>query len=160
MYDPHALKIHIDGSAYRNPGHEGGLAGVAEFPDTLNRNPEIIFEESYDQTTNNRMELRQCIRSLTYIRAKAKSLGISRAIILTDSQYVNENHKFAPFWRKNSWRNRHNRPIENKDLWREFLSLRSKAPVRIDIDWNLGKSAPILKMVDKLAKSREESAQS
>src|SRR5436309_2800173 len=47
MHDPNALKIYIDGSAYRNPGHEGGLAGVAEFPDSLNREPEVIFEESY-----------------------------------------------------------------------------------------------------------------
>jgi ribonuclease HI len=131
MHDPYALKIYIDGSAYRNPGHEGGLAGIAEFPDGLNRDPEIIFEESYDRTTNNRMELRACIRAFKYIRENAKPLNISRAIILTDSQYVIENHKYAPFWRKNGWRNRHNRPVENKELCREVLSLRSKAPVRV-----------------------------
>jgi ribonuclease HI len=157
MHDPHALKIYIDGSAYRNPGHEGGLAGIAEFPDSLDREPEIIFEESYDRTTNNRMELRACIRAFEYIRENAKPLRLSRAIILTDSQYVIENHKFAPFWRKNGWRNRHNRPVENKELWREILSLRSKVPVRVDIKWNLGKSTPILKLVDKLAKNAARS---
>jgi len=97
------------------------------------------------------MELRACISAFKYIRENAKSLSVSRAIILTDSQDVIENHKFAPSWRKNGWRNRHNRPVENKELWREVLSLRSKVPVRVDIEWNLGKSTPILKIVDKLA---------
>ncbi len=157
MHDPHALKIYIDGSVYRNPGHGGGLAGIAEFPESLNREPEIIFEQSYDRTTNNRMELRACIRTLEYLCENARSLGISRAIILSDSQYVIENHKSAPFWRRNGWRNQHNRPIENKELWRRFLSLRSKAPVRVDIAWNRGKSTPILKRVDKLAKSAAKS---
>lgn len=152
MYDPRALKIYIDGSAYRNPGHEGGLGGVAEFPESLNREPEIIFQEPYDGTTNNRMELRACLRALEYIRENARLLGISRAIILTDSQYVNEFHRFAASWRKNGWRNRHGRPVENKELWREFLSLRPKAGVRVDIAWNEGKSTPVLKLVDKLAK--------
>jgi ribonuclease HI len=153
MHDPHALKIYIDGSAYRNPGHEGGLAGIVEFPESLNREPEVIFEESYDRTTNNRMELRACIRAFKYVRDNSKPLGLSRVIILTDSLYVIENHKYAPFWRKNGWRNRHNRPVENKELWREFLSQRSKALVRVDIEWNRGKSTQILKMVDKLAKN-------
>src|SRR2546426_738330 len=90
MHDPNALKIYIDGSAYRNPGHEGGLAGIAEFPESLSREPEIIFEESYRETTNNRMDLRACIRALRYIRENARRLRLTRAIILTDSQYVNE----------------------------------------------------------------------
>jgi ribonuclease HI len=64
MYDPNALQLYIDGSAYRNPGHEGGLAGIAEFPERLSREPEIILEESYHQTANSRMELRACIRAL------------------------------------------------------------------------------------------------
>ncbi len=55
------------------------------------------------------------------------------------------------------WRNRHNRPLENKELWRRFLSVRSRVPVRLDIEWNLGKSTPVLKMVDKLAKSAAKS---
>jgi ribonuclease HI len=152
MYDPYALRIYIDGSAFRNPGHEGGLGGIAEFPEGLNRNAEIIFEESYHRTTNNRMELRACLRALEYIHEHARPLGANRAIIYTDSQYVNENYRFAQFWRKNGWRNRHGRPVENKDLWKQFLSLRSKTTVRTDMQWNAGKSTEVLKQVDKLAK--------
>lgn len=157
MHDPYALKIYIDGSTYRNPGHEGGLAGIAEFPESLNREPEIIFQESFDRTTNNRMELRACLLALEYIRANAKALGIGRALILSDSQYVIESHKIAHVWRKNGWRNRHGKPVENKELWREFLSLRSKSSVRTEIQWNLGKSTPVLKAVDKLAKKAAKS---
>ena len=42
--DPHALKIYIDGSAFKNPGGPGGLAGIAEFPDHMNRANEVLFE--------------------------------------------------------------------------------------------------------------------
>jgi ribonuclease HI len=153
MYDPHALKIYIDGSAFGNPGHEGGLAGIAEFPDITGRQPEIIFEQGYQETTNNRMELRACIRALEYVSDNAVPLGVLWAIVLSDSQYVVENHKRAPQWAAEKWRNRHGRPIENADLWRQFLSVRRKIRVRIDIGWNLGKSTPLLKSLDKLAKS-------
>lgn len=153
MYDPYALIILIDGSAYRNPGHEGGLAGIAQFPEALNREPEIIFEESFSRTTNNRMELRACLRALEYIRDIARSLGVSRAIILTDSQYVVEGQSSSRFWRREGWKTRHGRPIENRDLWRKFLSLRASAPVRVDIAWNRGKSSPILVKLDKTAKA-------
>lgn len=153
MLDPYALKIYIDGSAFRNPGHEGGLAGIAEFPEHLNREPETIFEESYCGTTNNRMELNACIRAIEYVEDNAKTLAISRAIILSDSRYVVENHKIVVSWRKNGWRNRHGRPVENRDLWKRFLSVRSRVRTRIDIDWNLGKSTLVLKSVDKLAKN-------
>jgi len=63
----------------------------------------------------------------------------------------------AASWRKNGWRNRHDRPVENKELWREFLSLRPKASIRVDIAWNQEKSTPVLKFVDKLAKDAAKS---
>ena len=63
---------------------------------------------------------------------KAKSIGISRAMILTDSGYMAENHKFASVWRKSCWKSRYGRPVENRELWRRFLSVRSRVPVRVD----------------------------
>jgi len=35
-----------------------------EFPESLARKPEVIFQEAYDGTTNQRVELRACIRAL------------------------------------------------------------------------------------------------
>jgi hypothetical protein len=49
------------------------------------------------------------------------------------------------------------RPIENSDLWKEFLTSKSKAGIRIDICKVQGKSSPLLKRVDKLAKSAAKS---
>ena len=63
-YDPHALKIYVDGSAFRNPGGPGGLAGIVEFLEDMNRENEVIFEEGYLATTNNRMEILASIRAL------------------------------------------------------------------------------------------------
>ncbi len=57
-YDPYALKIHIDGSAYRNPGGVGGIAAIVEYPDTSDKEPETILQIGFAETTNQRMEWR------------------------------------------------------------------------------------------------------
>ena len=62
--DPHALKLYIDGNCYQNPGGAGAIACVAHFPEDWNRPDEIIFNEGFHETTNNRMELSACIRAL------------------------------------------------------------------------------------------------
>ena len=64
--DPHALKLYIDGNCYNNPGGAGAIACVAEFPESWRRDDEIIFNEGFHETTNNRMELSACIRAFKY----------------------------------------------------------------------------------------------
>ncbi len=64
------IEVNIDGSAYRNPGHEGGLAVYAKYSD--GRPDRLIFKEGYDGTTNNRMELRAAIRAMEHARTLAK----------------------------------------------------------------------------------------
>jgi ribonuclease HI len=66
--DPYALKIFIDGSALKNPGGPGGIAGVAQYPDSWNKADECIFEIGYLATTNNRMELRALLEALDHTR--------------------------------------------------------------------------------------------
>lgn len=100
MYDPHAHKIHIDGSALENPGGPGGLAGMIEFPDVANRECQVAFEEGYQATTNNRMELLACIRALEYLRDRAKTLAVTRALIVTDSLYLQQHYNNAVRWRR------------------------------------------------------------
>jgi ribonuclease HI len=147
--DPHALKIYIDGSALKNPGGPGGLAGIAEFPKHMNRANEVLFEEGYKETTNNRMELRACLRALEYVRRSATC----RVIIVTDSLYLHDNHRRAPTWKKQEWLSLDGRSIENPDLWNEFLSLRRKIRVPLELQWSKGKTSPILKEVDRRAKA-------
>lgn len=153
MYDPNGLIINIDGSAFKNPGHEGGMAGIAEFPEPLNRDPECIFEIGYSETTNNRMELLATIKALEWARKNACALNAQSVTIVSDSLYVCNNHKNAPYWKKAKWRNRDDRPIENADLWDKLLSAKNKVGVRTEIEWQKGKVSAVAKEVDKKAKT-------
>ena len=151
--DPNALKIYVDGSALKNPGGPGGIAGIAEFPENLNRDDEVLFEEGYFETTNNRMELRACIRALEHARQFAALLRCPRIIVISDSMYLNDSHRRAPYWKKNGWKNADGKLVENEDLWNELLLLRPKVRTSTEIQWVKGKSAPILKEVDRRAKA-------
>ncbi|MFA6619097.1 MAG: RNase H family protein [Candidatus Neomarinimicrobiota bacterium] len=161
MYDPRAIKIYIDGSAYGNPGHMGGIGGVIEYPESLNMDNEKILEETYQQTTNNRMELLACIKAFRYTidhTNQFKSWDVTRVIIVSDSKYVVNNYTSAYSWKSNKWRNRAGRPIENDDLWKNFISTRSKIKICTELIWQLGKSNEIVKIVDKTAKKAAKKA--
>lgn len=157
MYDPNALKIYIDGSCIKNPAGKSGLAGIIEYPDNLELENKVLFQEGYFQSTNNRMELLACIRALEFVINDMKGVTISRVIIVTDSGYVNDHKNIAAYWKKDKWRNKSGKPVENTDLWDKFLSLRSKTRVRTEIMWAEGKSFPVFKEVDKLAKQSAKS---
>ena len=151
-YDPYALTIHIDGSALNNPGGPGGIAGVVEYPDRALREPEVIFQQGYLATTNNRMELRACIEALSWARWNEALLTPSRIVILTDSLYVHDHQRRALQWKTAGWTNYAGRMIENPDLWKTFLSTRSKIKAKVSIEWRKGKSNEISNRVDRLAK--------
>lgn len=152
MLDPRALKIIIDGSALRNPGGPGGYVGIAVYPDAWNLPDKEVFRAGFVETTNNRMELRACVRALEYVRDALTGL-VERVLIITDSQYVYDNHRRVSTWRRNKWCNRSGRPIENRDLWKEFMSVQSSLRVRTEIVWHKGKTTPRLKLVDRSAKA-------
>jgi ribonuclease HI len=158
--DPHALKLYIDGNCYKNPGGAGAIACAAQFPESWNRDDEIIFNEGFYETTNNRMELCACIRALEYVAEKGRALAVQRVLIVTDSLYVYDNHNRVAAWRANKWLNFAGRPIENSDLWKRFLSARQNVRVRTELIWKKGKKSPILKLVDRAAKNAGKSPQS
>lgn len=158
--DPYALKLFIDGNCYRQRGRAGAIACAAKFPESRNREDEIIFAEGFFETTNNRMELLACICAHEYIAEQGRSLGVERVQIVTDSMYVNDNHLRVTTWRSAGWCNAHGRPIENSDLWKRLLTAKSKVKVRTEILWQKGKKSPILKMVDRAAKEAGKSPQS
>jgi ribonuclease HI len=103
------------------------------------------------------MELSACISALKWVREEGSGRRYSRVQIFSDSQYVVNGQVSAPFWQKAKWRTAAGRPIENWELWKEFLSVRSKAGTRIDICKVQNKSTPLLKRVDKLAKAAAKS---
>jgi ribonuclease HI len=151
--DPRALKLYIDGNAYKNPGGNSGIACVAEYPESWNRADEEIFRVGFEASTNNRMELSACIRALEFVRDKVDSSKIQRVLIITDSFYVSENQNMPVTWRKNDWKTKAGTPVENQDLWRRFLTVRPGGRVRTEIIWRKGKKTPIRKAVDKAAKA-------
>jgi ribonuclease HI len=151
-FDPHALKIYIDGSCFNNPGGNGGFAAIVEYPADHNRDDEQLEEIGFHETTNNRMELHACIWAHEWAQENALRLNVNRVQIITDSKYVFENWRRAAQWRKNGWRLSNGRPAEGFDLWKQLLSLRSRLRVRIDIEWCKGKKSVITKAVDKAAK--------
>ena len=151
--DPRALRIYVDGSALKNPGGPSGCAGIVEYPSDWDRANEPIFQVGYRESTNNRMELLACIKAFEYIREQGFQLGVQRVLIVTDSLYICRYYSHAIFWKQNRWRNDAGKPIENQDLWDEFLSARSKVKLRTEIIWKKGKMSSILKEVDRLAKA-------
>jgi ribonuclease HI len=110
-------------------------------------------ELPHKETTNNRMELRACVRALEYIRERVPFLKVSRVIIVTDSLYLHDYHRIAVHWKKQKWLNLDGRAIENSNLWNELISLRAKIRVPLDIQWSKGKTSAILKEVDRRAKA-------
>jgi ribonuclease HI/Tfp pilus assembly protein PilZ len=117
---------------------------------------EVIFQ-GFEESTINRMELSACIAAMVWVREQQIGGRYNRVQVFSDSQYV-VNYQFsAPFWQKAKWRTSAGRPIDNADLWKEFLSTKSKTGVRVDISKVRNKSTLLLKRVDKLAKAAAKS---
>jgi ribonuclease HI len=152
-FDSHALKLYVDGSCLRNPGGPSGFAIWVEYPVEWNRPDEFLEQVGFHESTNNRMELSACIWAHDWVRDNCMNMGINRVQIVTDSRYVHDYWHRVGYWRARGWGNANGRPIENADLWKRLLSIRARLRIRTDIEWTLGKKAPILRAVDKSAKS-------
>jgi len=153
--DPHAVQISVDGSCYPNEGRKSGYAGVVVYPDDPTEH-QVVFQ-GFKESTINRMEIFACIAAMEWVREEGIRRRYSRVQIFSDSQYVVDGQFSASFWRKAKWRTAAGRPIDNWELWKQFLSAKSKAGVRIDICKVQNKSTPLLKRVDKLAKGAAKS---
>jgi ribonuclease HI len=153
--DPHAVQISVDGSCYPNEGRKSGYAGVVIYPDDPTE-LEVVFQ-GFKESTINRMEISACVAAMKWVKEEGINRRCSRVQIFSDSQYVVDGQFSAPSWQKAKWRTAAGRPIDNSDLWKNFLSAKSKAGVRIDICKVQNKSTPLLKRVDKLAKAAAKS---
>jgi len=119
---PRAVHIYTDGSCYRNPGGSSGCAAIVQCPEHLGQGDEQIVDFGCSESSNNRMELLACIQVLKWIRKNSPWPDVSYVQVVTDSRYVKDSIIRASGWRKNGWRNQFGEPIENRDLWKEFLS--------------------------------------
>ncbi len=109
------LEIYTDGSSLGNPGPGGW--GVVVVSDNK------ILKEigGYDKdTTNNRMELTGAIEALKFLNKN----DFSKCEIHTDSAYVLGGvTTWINNWEKNGWRTANKKPVLNKELWQELVSL-------------------------------------
>jgi ribonuclease HI len=153
--DPHSVQISVDGSCFPNDGRKSGYAGVVLYPDDPTHQ---VLRQGFRESSINRMEISACIAAMEWVKQAGISRQYSRVQIFNDSQYLVNGQFSAPFWQKAKWRTAAGRPIDNSELWKAFLSAKSKAGIRIDICKVQNKSTPLLKQVDKLAKAAAKSS--
>src|SRR5487761_463636 len=105
VLDPRTIQIEVDGSCYGNPGGQSGCAAVVRYPEHLQRTDEQIVDYGCGESTNQRMELMPCIKSLQWVRQNRPWPDVTRVQIVSDSMYVVGNVVNAPYWKNNKWRN-------------------------------------------------------
>lgn len=113
-HDPHAVHISVDGSCYPHQGRRSGYAGIVVYPD--DPNPHEVLFQGFKESTINRMKLAACIAAMEWVREEQIGVRYERVLILSDSQYVINGQRSAPYWQKAKWRTSARRPIENSDL--------------------------------------------
>jgi ribonuclease HI len=151
LFDPHAIKIYVDGSCWKNPGGSGGFAARVEYGCDGGGEDGLVEYRGYVETNNNRMEMRGCIFAHQWtfdndIRG--------RVIVVTDSKYVRDSYFWMLGWSKNDYCNDAGRPMKNDDLLGELMTLRRKLSgrVRIEVKRIPRRSDDGAKQVDTMAK--------
>ncbi len=111
MSKPH-ITIYTDGACSGNPG-PGGYGVV--LLDSSGRRREI--SEGFQNTTNNRMELRAVIAALEALKRPCD------VTLYSDSEYVvNAVLKgWLVNWQRKGWRKADKKPVMNIDLWQRLL---------------------------------------
>jgi len=117
------IEIYTDGSSLGNPG-PGGWGVVVVFENKIVK--EISGGEK--DTTNNKMELTGAIEALRYL-INSKD---DKSAIYTDSSYVLGGvTSWINNWEKNGWKTANKKPVLNKELWLELISLSRKLGEKI-----------------------------
>lgn len=156
LLDPRAIHIYTDGSCYKNPGGESGCAAIVHFPEHLDRPDEQIVDFGCAESSINRMEVSPCIEALRWVFNRAPWRDVTRVLIVTDSQYVTENLRRAPHWKKQGWKNLSGETKANEDLWDDLLKCIAKVSrkgIRVDFVWEKGKKTSITKQIHNAAQT-------
>lgn len=155
-----ALLVYTDGSCLPHP-RRGGYGIRIIFPVFYSKEDEIldIDSPSYQNATNNQMELFAVIQALKHVESSVNFHKISRVIVCTDSQYVSENYSHALFnWSKSKWFLKNGAPVQNADLWKELVKVSSRIKCRVEIKWVKGHAKNSdNNAVDKIAKHSAKS---
>lgn len=107
------ITIYTDGACSGNPG-PGGWAAILKYNDTER---EISGAEA--ETTNNRMELTAAIKALSMLKVPCS------VELHTDSAYLHNafEKQWIDRWCANGWQTASKKPVENRDLWEQLITL-------------------------------------
>jgi len=118
------LNIYSDGacSGNQNDLNTGGWGAVLEYGESR-----IDISGGEENTTNNRMELSAVIGAFKALKRSGLSVRV-----FTDSSYVSNAFRegWIANWKANGWKTAGRKPVENRDLWEELISLVEKNEVR------------------------------
>ncbi len=134
------VEIFTDGACSGNPG-PGGYGVILR-----SNNYSKELSAGYNNTTNNRMELRAVIAGLQALKEKCN------VKIYSDSKYIVDaiQKGWAERWEKNNWYRNKNEKALNPDLWRVLLDLLSEH--QVEFIWVRGHAGhPENERCDKLA---------
>lgn len=154
-FDPHALKIYVDGNCWKNPGGSGGFAARVEYPFDLDREDDLVEYRGFIETNSNRMELRACIFAHDWAHENIDRLRVQRIQVVTDSIYVHDGYSWVVRWSQNDYCSSVGRPIKNEGLWKDLMRLRRNLVRRVHIEVKLipRRSNDAAKEVDRRAKA-------
>ncbi len=112
--------VYTDGACSGNPG-PGGWAAVLQYGLV-----ERVVSGAAPETTNNRMELQAAIEALRALKEPC------RVRLHTDSAYLERafNDGWLKNWVRRGWKNAKKKPVENRDLWEELLTLSQKHKIQ------------------------------
>ena len=111
------ITIYTDGASRGNPG-PGGWGGVI-----VNEDWVIEMGGSDPHTTNNKMELTACIRSLEFTISNSQ-FSNKPIQIYTDSEYVMKGiTEWIHRWQRKGWKTANRKPVLNQDLWQKLIEL-------------------------------------
>jgi len=109
------VQIWTDGS-YKQHNGRGGYAALLY----CNGETMLVFGDQY-QTTINRMELTAIIRALSFLQVPCT------IEIRADSAYaMNGTNTWVEAWTENGYINSKHKPVENRDLWEQIYTYKSK----------------------------------
>ncbi len=113
------VTIYTDGACSGNPG-KGGWGAVLIYGKI-----EREISGSEEETTNNKMELTACIEALKLLKEECE------VELYSDSAYVVNafNENWIEGWIANDWKNSQKKPVANKEIWQELISLCEKHKV-------------------------------
>ena len=115
------VTLYTDGACRGNPG-PGGWGAYMLYQDA-----EKKINGAEPETTNNRMELKAVIESLSLLK---RSCQID---LKTDSKYVLQGiTEWLPGWKRNGWKTAAKKPVKNVDLWQRL----DQEAGRHQIDWH------------------------